>query len=121
MAEPTSVGRDRGAGKIGGEQDWPARAADTIERVVGQVRDATTGRAITAARWFVYGLFAAILGSALLVMVAIMAVRFVDAYLPDAVFGERHTWAAHLLVGLVFTILGLVAWSRRSRSTGNTP
>ena len=39
-------GRD--AGGVGG--DWPAQAADTIVKVVGQVRDKTTGPAIKAAR-----------------------------------------------------------------------
>ena len=31
--------------------DWPAQAADTIERAVQGVRDKTTGPAITVARW----------------------------------------------------------------------
>ena len=37
--------------------DWPAQAADTIERAVQGVRDKTTGPAITVARWLVAGLF----------------------------------------------------------------
>jgi LPXTG-motif cell wall-anchored protein len=40
-----------------------------------------------------------------------------DSYLPDAVFGEEHMWAAYLIVGLVFVITGAVLWRRR-RSTG---
>lgn len=94
--------------------DWPAQAADTIERVVGSVRDKTTGPAITAARWVVYGTFALVVGTVVGVLVAIAAVRALDSYLPDAWVGEEHTWAAHLLVGLVFTGLGLLLWSRRS-------
>ncbi|MGE3618875.1 MAG: hypothetical protein AB7L84_00310 [Acidimicrobiia bacterium] len=100
--------------------DWPAQAADTIERLVGTVRDKTTGPAIKVARVAVYGLFAGVVGLAVAILSAIAAVRFVDAYLPDAWFGERHTWAAHLLVGLVFTIGGMVLWSRR-KAPGNTP
>jgi hypothetical protein len=94
--------------------DWPAQAAETIERVVGQVRDMTTGRAITAARALVYGTFALLLGTAVVVLLAISAVRLLDVYLPDAVFGEDHTWVAHGLVGGVLTIAGMVLWSRRS-------
>lgn len=94
--------------------DWPAQAADTIERVVGTVRDKTTGPAITAGRWVVYGTFAFFVGLAVLVLLAIAAVRLLDAYLPDAVFGEEHTWAAHLIVGLLFSIAGMVAWSKRT-------
>jgi hypothetical protein len=96
--------------------DWPAQAADTIERVVGTVRDKTTGPAITIARWVVYGTFALVVGTAVAVLVAIAAVRVLNVYLPDAWFGEEHVWAAHLLVGAVFTVAGMVLWSRRSAS-----
>jgi hypothetical protein len=96
--------------------DWPAQAADTIERVVGSVRDKTTGPAITVARWVVYGTFALVVGTAVAVLLAIAGVRFLDAYLPDAWVGEHHTWAAHLLVGAVFTLAGAWAWSHRSAS-----
>ena len=97
-----------------GASDWPVQAADTIERVVGSVRDKTTGPAITIARWVVYGTFALVVGSVVAVLVAIAAVRALDSYLPESVFGDEHIWAAHLLVGLVFTIVGMLAWSRRT-------
>jgi hypothetical protein len=94
--------------------DWPVQVADTIERLVGRVRDLTTGRAITAARAIVYGTFALLVGLAVAVLVTIAIVRLLDAYLPDSVVGEDHTWVAHLLVGGLFTILGMVLWSRRT-------
>ena len=94
--------------------DWPAQAADTIERVVGSVRDKTTGPAITVARWIVYGTFALLVGAMVAILLAIAGVRLLDVYLPDAWFGEEHTWAAHLLIGSVFTIGGAAAWSQRS-------
>ena len=94
--------------------DWPAQAADTIERVVGSVRDKTTGPAITVARGLVYGTFALLVGSAVAVLFAISAVRALDVYLPDAWVGEQHTWVAHLLIGAVFTLAGMLLWSRRS-------
>lgn len=95
------------------EGDWPAQAADTIVRLVGQVRDKTTGPAITAARGIVYGLLAALLGLTAGVLVAIASVRLLDAYLPSSVFGETHTWAAHLVLGLVFSAGGLALWRMR--------
>lgn len=94
--------------------DWPTQAADTIERVVGSVRDKTTGPAITIARWIVYGTFALVVGSVLAVLMAVATVRALDAYLPDAWVGADHTWAAHLLVGAMFTLTGMLLWSRRS-------
>lgn len=100
-------------GNADADADWPAQAADTIVRVVATVRDKTTGPALTVARGLVYGLLALVLGTAALVLLAIGSVRLIDAYLPDAVFGESHTWAAHLLVGLVFTGAGAWLWSKR--------
>ena len=94
--------------------DWPAQVADTIERLIGRVRDLTTGRAITAARAIVYGVFALLVGLAVAILVTVAAVRLIDAYLPDDVVGEDHTWAAHLLVGAVFTLAGMALWSRRT-------
>lgn len=94
--------------------DWPAQAADTIERVVQGVRDKTTGPAISAARWFVAGLFMLVAGTMALILLVVGLVRVLDAYLPDAVFGEDHVWAAHGLVGLILAIVGLVLLAKRS-------
>lgn len=95
--------------------DWPAQAADTIERVVQTVRDKTTGPAITAARWLVAGLILLVAGTMALILLVVMVVRLLDAYLPDSVFGEDHVWAAHALVGLPLFVGGLVLL-RKSRS-----
>jgi hypothetical protein len=111
----SSVPRNRDAAAPDTSSDWAAQAADTIERVVGNVRDRTTGPALTAARGVVYGTFAALVGLAALVLATIAAVRLVDSYLPEAVFGEENTWAAHLIIGLVFVIVGAVLWLRRRR------
>ena len=102
-------------GPAGDGSDWPAQAADAIERTVGAVRDRTTGPAITIARGVVYGMFALLVGSAVAVLLAVAAVRLIDVYLPDSVVGEEHTWAAHLLVGAAFSGLGMLLWSQRSR------
>jgi len=97
--------------------DWPAQAADTIEKVVGGVRDKTTGPAITVARGVVYGTFALIVGASVAVLLAVTLVRVADAYLPEAVFGEDHVWAAHGIVGLLFTAAGALMWSKRTATS----
>ncbi len=76
------------------------RAADGIEQLVGGIRDKTTVPLTTVARALVFGLLAAVMGTATLVLVAIGAVRAVNNYLPGDV------WAAHLLVGGIFTVGG---------------
>jgi hypothetical protein len=108
MAEPVgarSIGRQDGT-----EDDWTVQATDTVERLVGTVRAKTTGPALIAARGVVYGLLGAILGVTALVLLAIAAVRVLDVYVPGDV------WAAHLIVGVVFTAAGLWLWrGRRTR------
>jgi hypothetical protein len=93
--------------------DWPAQAADTIERVVGSVREKTTGPLLKASRGVVYGLFAGFVGFVVLVMAIVMGARLLNNYLPDAVFGEDHMWAVYLIIGLLFLIGAAVTWPRR--------
>ncbi len=94
--------------------DWPAQAADTIERAVQGVRDKTTGPAITAARWAVAGLFLLIIGTTVAVFLCIVLVRMLDVYLPESVFGETHVWAAYLILGLPVFGLGIWLISKRN-------
>jgi hypothetical protein len=99
--------------------DWPAQAADAIERAVQGVRDKTTGPAITVARWVVAGLFLVVAGTAALILLTVLLVRLLDAYLPDSVFGEDHVWAAHTILGLLVTGVGLVLLRKRNRPAGD--
>lgn len=83
-------------------QDWTVSAADTVERVVGTVRDNTTLRVVTVARVLVFGLLAAVLGTATLVFLTIGLVRAVDVYT-----GDGRVWIAHASIGGIFTLAGL--------------
>lgn len=96
MAQP---GDARSSAAPGGD-DWTVQAADTIERVVGGLRDKTAVPLTTLARTLVFGLLAAIMGVTTLVFVAVGVVRVVDVYLPEDV------WATYLLVGGIFTVAG---------------
>ena len=87
--------------------DWPAQAADAIVEQVGKVRDRTTGPAIKISGYVVFGAFAALLGTVALILFLIGAFRVIDAYLPDSVFGEEHTWAAHSMLGALLVLAGL--------------
>jgi hypothetical protein len=92
--------------------DWPAQTADTIERLVGAVRDKTTGPAISVARSVVYGTLAGIIGIAVLVLLAITVVRALDIAARE-LLGDGSTWLAHLVVGIIFCLAGMLLWSKR--------
>lgn len=98
------------------QKDWPAQATDAIVTQVGNIRDKTTGPVLTAARYAVFAAFAVSLGTVALVIFVIGAVRALDNYLPDAVFGETHTWAAHSILGAVLLLTGLVLFFKKART-----
>lgn len=93
---PATVPERRGA-----DADWTVQTADTIERVVGSVRNKTTVPLTTVARGLVYGLLAAFTGMTALVLLAIAAVRLLTIALGEA-------WAAHLVSGAIFTLAGVL-------------
>jgi predicted metal-binding membrane protein len=97
-------------GTLGGAAgtDWPAETADTIERFVDTIRSKTTEPAERAVRVLVYGLVAAVLGVVALVLVVVALVRALDLALPGEV------WSAHLLLGAILTLAGLLLWSKRT-------
>jgi hypothetical protein len=105
---------------VAARDDWPAQAADTIVRVVGQVRDKTTGPAITASRAVVFGLLAAVLGSVLLVAFSMVLLRVTVigvASVLDVSNLERPgraVWIAYFVDAALFTLIGIVLWRRAS-------
>jgi hypothetical protein len=88
--------------------DWATRTADSIERVVLAVRDRTTRPILLAGRAVVFGLLAAILGIAAVVLLAILIVRLLTALTGKA-------WLAEIIVGAVFSIVGIVLLVLRRR------
>ena len=89
-------------------EDWPTQAADTIERVVGTIRSKTTAPVEHIVQAVVYGLVAAVLGIAALVLATIAVVRVLDVVLPGEV------WLVYLILGVIFTAAGLALWSKRT-------
>jgi hypothetical protein len=93
------------------EPDWAKETADRIESVVVSIRSKTADPLERVVRIVVYGLVAAVLGIAALVLFAVALVRAVNVWVPGDV------WSAHVIVGGIFTIVGLLAWSKRRTKT----
>ena len=88
--------------------DWTVQVADTIESVVGSVRDKTAVPLETVARALVYGIVIATLGVTALVLGTIMAIRLLSYVL--------EVWAAYAIVGGLFTLGGMFLWRKRRPS-----
>ncbi|MDP9071971.1 MAG: hypothetical protein M3N68_11985 [Actinomycetota bacterium] len=92
--------------------DWTVQVADTVERLVGTIRDKTAVPLTTVARGLIYGLIALVMAITAVVLIAIGLVRAVDAYLPEEV------WSAHLLVGGMFCLAGAFLLRKATTAQG---
>ena len=90
--------------------DWTVQVADTIESVVGSVRDKTAVPLETIARALVYGIVLGTMGVTALVLVTVIAVRLLSLVL--------EVWAAYAIIGGLFTALGLFLWRKRRAPSG---
>jgi hypothetical protein len=89
------------------EPDWAAQTADQIEKVVVSIRSKTADPLDRVVRIVVYGIVAAVLGIAALVLLSIGLVRALDVLIPGAV------WSAHVVLGGIFTVVELFLWTKR--------
>jgi len=107
MAEQTPTGQD----------DWVANAAKSIIDVVDKVKTVGTDNAVRAIRGLVFGLVALVFGITAIIFFVVIMVRLADAYLPIGAGVGDATWAAHLFIGGLLTIIGFGLWG--SRKTEN--
>jgi hypothetical protein len=96
------------------DPNWAADLADTIERVVGTVRDKTTKPIVTVTRGLVYGLLAAILGFAAVVLLIVTLTRGTQELLDEVnVRRSAAVYISYLAVGGIFSVLGLLVLRKR--------
>ena len=86
--------------------DWATEAVDTLEQLVGTVRDKTVVPARRATRAVVYGLLAAFFAGTAFLMLGIALFRAL-VVLTGAV------WLAYLILGGIFVIGGGFVWTLR--------
>jgi hypothetical protein len=88
--------------------EWPTQATETIEQVVGVVRERGVEPVQRATKTIVVGIVAvaAVLTAFFLVSVALFR-GLVELY-------QGEVWAAWLTMGGIFAIAGAVLWSQRT-------
>lgn len=96
--------------------DWTVQAADTIESVVGTIRDKTAAPLTKVARGLVFGIIAAAMGVTALALLTVGGIRLLVEVLPFD--NARSSWVAEAIIGAVFLLLGLIVWSRRKPRQG---
>ena len=95
------------------DPNWAADIADTIERVVGSVRDRTTKPLVTASRAVVFGLLAGILGIVAVVLLIILLTRATQALLDIWFRHEMSVYLSYFIIGGIICLGGLFVLSKR--------
>jgi hypothetical protein len=95
------------------DPNWAVDLADTIERVVGTVRDRTTKPLVTASRGIVFGLLAAILGVVAAILLIVVATRATQALLDIWFRHEMSVYLSYFIVGGIICLAGLFVLSKR--------
>ncbi len=91
--------------------DLPGRGADLVDRLVALLRDKAVNPLTLATRAVVFGIIIFAASVVVVTLVSISLIRLLTVY----AFNGR-VWLSDLVVGAVFVIAGIVAWSRRSNS-----
>jgi hypothetical protein len=82
------------------------RALGAVDTVVATVNDKAVRPAIVASRGIVFGVVIAVVGIAVLVLFCVGFIRV------TTIAGHR-IWASYLVLGIIFSIVGAVLYSRR--------
>jgi hypothetical protein len=95
------------------DPNWAADLADTVERVVGTVREKATTPVVHVARALVYGLLAVFIGITAVTVLLIGMTRGLQALLDIALTYERSVYVSYLLMGGILSLLGLLVLRKR--------
>jgi len=95
------------------DPNWAAELADTVERVVGTVREKATTPVVHITRGIVYGLLTAFLGVAAVVLLLIGMTRAIQALLNIGLSNERSVYISYLLMGGILGVAGMLVLRKR--------
>jgi hypothetical protein len=108
----TPASRLPGSGVVG---DLPTRGTDLVESLVTLLRDKTVRPLTLATRAIVFGIIIFAASVITITLLSIALIRLLTVYAFDG-----RVWLSDLVVGGVFVIVGVVAWSQRSDPAAST-
>ncbi len=91
--------------------DLAARGADKVDELVALLRDKTVRPLTLATRAVVFGLIVAAASLVGLTLVSIAVIRLLTVYAFDG-----RVWLSDVVVGGIFVVIGVAAWTRRTPS-----
>jgi hypothetical protein len=94
-----------GVGALG---DLPTRGADLVDKLVVLLRDKTVRPLTLVTRALVFGIIVFAASVVAITLVSIALIRLLTVYAFDG-----RVWLSDLVVGVLFVVVGIVAWSQR--------
>jgi hypothetical protein len=88
--------------------DWTADAANAIDNAIGIVRERTVEPVRSVVRVVTYGLLAA------LILIPAFTMTIIAAFRLLTIATNNTAWAAWLILGGIFVLLGWFCWHMRS-------
>jgi hypothetical protein len=99
------------------DPNWAAETTDKLVSFIDNVRSQTTQKVVYAARGAVFGVIALMLGTFIAIIAVIGLMRGLQALLELAVGWDRAVYLSYLIVGGIFSVIGLVLFSKRNAAT----
>lgn len=109
-SSPQSSARPAASGERS-EADWTDQVTDLIVDTVDKVRSRTTGPVLDISHSSVYALVALLVLAPVSALFLVFAVRILNWAIPGDV------WFIYAGLGTIFSLLGVLLWSRRSSTT----
>jgi VIT1/CCC1 family predicted Fe2+/Mn2+ transporter len=98
------------------DPNWAPELADTVERVVGTVREKATVKAVTIVRALVFGIIIGVASIVALVLVVTLSTKLLQRVLNigDVIEHDSAVGISYLLIGALLALGGFVCMGRRS-------
>ena len=95
------------------DPNWAAELADTVERLVGTVREKATKPAVHVTRGIVFGLLAAFLGLTALTLLLVGVTRALQVLLDTFLAWDQAVYVSYLLMGGILCLAGALFFRKR--------
>ena len=101
---------------------WASHVADTIERFVGNIRDKTTAKVVTAVRALVFGLIIAAAAMGTLVLLVIIGTKLLQGLVrfPTRTDHDSAVWISYLVMSALLFLGGAVCMRKRFSADEST-
>ena len=96
------------------DPNWATETTDKLVSLIDSVRSQTTQKVVYAARGAVFGVIALMLGTFILIIALVGLMRGLQALLELAVDWHRAVYLSYLIVGSIFSVVGLLLFRKRN-------